>query len=195
MADKELILKRARERSGTAKPGLGGFIRSALRQGPGILAFTVLWALAFNALSSVGIPLLPVEQTEVIKGLKDVSLAEVREYMESKGALLIDARSPRDFAYGHILGAVNLPLDCIEESYRGELRLLAAELPVITYCGGEECHSSVDLAIHLSQEGCRDVRVFYGGWAIWRDAGLPVETGISDGSVSEDDEEFDCPGM
>ena len=184
-----------RERSGTAKPELVGFIRSALRQGPAILAFALLWALAFNALSSGGIPLLPVEQRSVIKGLKDVSLAEIRDYMEAKGALLIDARSPQDFAYGHILGAVNLPLECIKESYRGELRLLAAELPVITYCGGEACHSSVDLAIHLSQEGCRDVRVFYGGWDIWREAGLPVETGISDGSVPEDDEEFDCPGL
>ncbi|MFC1890227.1 rhodanese-like domain-containing protein [Thermodesulfobacteriota bacterium] len=195
MADKEPILKKILERPGTAKQDLGGFIRSALRQGPGILVFTVLWALAFNALSSVGIPLLPVEQTEVIKGLKDVSLVDVRRYMEAKGALLIDARSPQDFANGHILGAVNLPLECIEESYRGELRLLAAEFPVITYCGGEECHSSVDLAIHLSQEGCRDVRVFYGGWDIWREAGLPVETGISDGSVPDDDEEFGCPGM
>ena len=184
-----------RERSTAVKPTFGGFLRSAFRQGPGILFFASLLALAFNAFSPGGIPLLPVEQTEVIKGLKDVSLAEVREYVEAKGALLIDARSPQDYAYGQILGAVNLPLDCIEESYRGELRLLSAELPVITYCGGEECHSSVDLAIHLSQEGCRDVRVFYGGWDIWTQAGLPVETGIEDGSEPDNDEELDCPGM
>lgn len=51
---------------------------------------------------------------------KQVHVSEVRELVESK-ACIIDVRTPEEFAMGHLVGAVNIPL--------GQLRQRIAEIP------------------------------------------------------------------
>jgi phage shock protein E len=43
---------------------------------------------------------------------------------------LIDVRSPEEFAVGHIEGALNIPLDKLEQG----LEQLSKDQPVVTYC-------------------------------------------------------------
>jgi NADPH-dependent 2,4-dienoyl-CoA reductase/sulfur reductase-like enzyme/rhodanese-related sulfurtransferase len=75
------------------------------------------------------------------------------------GALVVDVRSPDEFARGCIPGAVNLPLD--------EIRARAAELPgvpLVVHCQvGQRGHTASRL---LSQLG-RDVRNLDGGYRTW----------------------------
>lgn len=59
-----------------------------------------------------------------------VDVESVESSHEKKRAVLVDVRTPQEFAAGHIPGAVNIPVD--------ELRLRLAEIPrdreVATYC-------------------------------------------------------------
>jgi rhodanese-related sulfurtransferase len=55
---------------------------------------------------------------------------------------------------------------------------VTAELPndtvIITYCDGESCNLSKDLALFLENLGFTNVRILVNGWTVWHDAGFPV---------------------
>jgi len=82
--------------------------------------------------------------------------------------LVLDVRSPGEYAGGHLPGAVNVPLDEVEAvaaRYAGQ--------DVVTVC-----HSgarSLAAARLLSATGAR-VQSLTGGTEAWRQAGHPVET-------------------
>ncbi len=64
------------------------------------------------------------------------------------GALLVDVRSPREFANGHLPGAVNVPIDEFE---RHVDELLEPHRPLVLYCAaGVRCNKA---AVHLEQAG------------------------------------------
>jgi len=63
----------------------------------------------------------------VVRG--DVKLAHWEEVAET-GAMLIDVRSPKEFAKAHLEGAVNYPLDNLREAMSG----LPKEKEIWTYC-------------------------------------------------------------
>lgn len=46
------------------------------------------------------------------------------------GALLLDVRTPAEFAQGHIEGARNVPLDQLDQ----QVAMLPREVPVVVYC-------------------------------------------------------------
>jgi phage shock protein E len=54
----------------------------------------------------------------------------------SEGAVLIDVRSPAEYSAGHIDGAVNLPVDDLEESTGEVARLTGGDKtkPIVVYC-------------------------------------------------------------
>ena len=60
----------------------------------------------------------------------DVSSAEARQLVES-GARLVDVRTPREFAAGHIPGAINIPVQQLD-SRLGELQPKGTA--IVVYC-------------------------------------------------------------
>jgi rhodanese-related sulfurtransferase len=95
-----------------------------------------------------------------------VTYEEAVEYFASGKALFVDARHEYDFKLGHIKGAVNLPLSEFDQRTE-QLTTLAKDALLITYCDGEECNSSVDLATKLYAAGFTNVKIFFGGWTQW----------------------------
>ena len=78
---------------------------------------------------------------------------------------------------------MNLPLEMIHvdttlDDLFGRLSDVALQISeareIVTYCSGEDCHSSVDLAARLIEFGFENVKIFFGGWEEWNIAGLPV---------------------
>lgn len=103
-------------------------------------------------------------------------LAEVRDLVGS-GALPVDARDATLYAEAHLPGALSLPLGEVE-TLLPQFRQRAAARTLVVYCNGYGCPDSFDLGVRLLAEGFADVRVFEGGLPEWRDAGLPVATGM-----------------
>ncbi len=96
---------------------------------------------------------------------------------QSKNVIFLDARYPEDFKAGHIKGAINLPYEEYEEHAPRVLPKLPKDHEIIAYCDGTECETSLLLARELIDLGYEDIKVFFGGWQEWRDAGLSIEGG------------------
>ena len=108
-----------------------------------------------------------------------VGLDEFRSAVESKNALILDARPSVFFAQGHVPGALNLARDNFAHDYRRLSPVLNAigDKPIIVYCSGGDCHDSRLVANALLSLGLGNVKVFTGGWEAWSAASLPVSTG------------------
>ena len=106
-----------------------------------------------------------------------VSLEEAMTLYSDKGAIFLDARSPELYEQGHIRYAKNIPWQSFDEY----IDLLWGKIPdnarIVTYCDGEHCSLSEDLAKELVSMGYKNVNVLLNGWTRWMEAGFPVEKG------------------
>ena len=106
-----------------------------------------------------------------------ISLDEAKNLHQSKGAVFMDARPLEEFTKGHIQGAKSLPWHEAEQRVMDVTADMANDAVIITYCDGDTCDLSKELALLLENLGLLNVRVLVNGWTVWRNAGLPVETG------------------
>ena len=99
-----------------------------------------------------------------------ISAAELHAQRESGAApVVIDVRTPEEFASGHIPGATNIPFDQVAQ------RIAEIEAPqgVALYCMvGPRARKGESALLAAGYE-----KVFHleGGLAAWQAAGLPVE--------------------
>jgi rhodanese-related sulfurtransferase len=109
-----------------------------------------------------------------------ISLDEAEAMFLAQFAVFLDARSREQYSEGHIKGAYSLPWEEFERS-TGEVPAgIPPETTVITYCDGESCNLSKELAFALLERGYVNIRVLVNGWSLWKDRKLPVEPGNQD---------------
>lgn len=154
---------------------------SAVRQTVLLLLCAGVIGIATNTIRGDGIPLIgdwSVGGAAVYQG-DDliISLEQAKERFEKDTALFIDARSAFEYQDGHIAGSLSLPLDQVETRYYDMIDRLYDKEMVITYCDGERCDLSHELAVFLQDMGVEQVRVLFNGWTVWQEAGLPVGRG------------------
>ena len=92
-----------------------------------------------------------------------------RELVEEKDkVMLIDTRTPEEFSFGTIPGAVNIPLDEI----RGHLAEIPTDKPVVLFCAvGLRGYLSLRI---LMGRGYRNVRNLIGGYKTYSTATAPL---------------------
>lgn len=144
--------------------------------------------LAYNSLSERGITIHTPDYMVAgdvvgwemhISGLR-ATLPEVKRAFDQGETVFIDSRSPQMFAEGHVLGALNIPASKPVSYIRERLSNLPEDTPIITYCYGGGCKSSLGLAkLLIDQFGFQNVRVFHGGWPAWAVAGYPTKMGAT----------------
>jgi rhodanese-related sulfurtransferase len=106
-----------------------------------------------------------------------IPLDEAKNLHQSKVAVFMDARPLEEFTKGHIQGAISLPWHEAEQRVMDVTEDMANDAAIVTYCDGDTCELSKDLALFLENLGFANVRVLINGWTVWQEAGLPVETG------------------
>jgi rhodanese-related sulfurtransferase len=175
-----------------------------------IAAISVGLALAFNATRQDSLPLVesrssaPVagasqqaeNQTEAVAVPSDnVSMDPAQESVQdgeislhdaalrhaSGEAVFLDAREAEEYELGHIQGALSLSVFTFAQDFPA-LKAGLEGKTVITYCDGEHCKLSQDLADQLTAHGIRNVFVLKNGWSLWQNDGLPTATGREPGS-------------
>ena len=103
-----------------------------------------------------------------------VTSSQAFELFQSR-AIFLDAREPDLYYSGHIAGAINLPYYAFMDS----MDLLDSFDPntvIVTYCDGEDCNASLELASSLELMGFTQVKTYFGGWLAWQAAGYPIES-------------------
>lgn len=168
------------------EPARGGTPLSAWRQAAwqalALLVWSAAVALAVNALRLDRIALVgdfsPAARFTAPTGERiDIPLEEAEKLFFTRAAVFFDARPAEDYANGHIRGARSLPLQELDLRFLELTADLDLETPIVTYCDGETCTLSHELALFFRDAGFRNARVLVNGWTLWRQAGLPAETG------------------
>jgi rhodanese-related sulfurtransferase len=84
---------------------------------------------------------------------------------------VLDVRPPEEYAAGHLPGAINVPMDRLED-YLGKL---PKKREVVAYCRGPYCLMSFEAVAALRKRGWKARRLAE-GFPEWKAAGLPVES-------------------
>jgi rhodanese-related sulfurtransferase/DNA-binding transcriptional ArsR family regulator len=102
--------------------------------------------------------------------LEPVPAAELLERVRDGLATVIDVRPAEEYAQGHVAGALNVPLDRLQE----RLHDLPREHEIVAYCRGPWCVLSFEAVARLRAAGF-SARRLEDGLPEWRQAGLPME--------------------
>jgi rhodanese-related sulfurtransferase len=94
----------------------------------------------------------------------DITLEEIRQHVRNNTAAFIDARGDRDFALGHVRGALNVPPSQMQAHTDRINQALARDQLIIIYCGGPDCDSGDMVYEYLASQGYANMRVFKPGW-------------------------------
>lgn len=104
-------------------------------------------------------------------GGPSVNTLEATQLINRQDALVVDVREQAEFAQSHILNARLLPLSQIEARVADIQKF--KDKPVIVYCATGNRSSAA--AATLRKSGFSNVSNLSGGFAAWRQAGLPVQ--------------------
>ena len=101
--------------------------------------------------------------------LEPVPAADLLERVRDGLVTVLDVRPPEEYAQGHVAGALNVPLDRLQE----RLKDLPPDREVVAYCRGPWCVLSFEAVARLREAGFA-ARRLQDGLPEWRRAGLPV---------------------
>jgi rhodanese-related sulfurtransferase len=154
--------------------------QQALWQIPALLIIASLMALLVNQVRPDGIQLMGDWATATRFSDADgeslgVTLDQAAQLLQKGEALFVDARPQDQFAQGHIAGALSLPWHYVDDHFMKTVKRLDEANVIITYCDGERCDLSHELALFLREMGFDRVLVLANGWILWQEAGLPIE--------------------
>jgi len=156
--------------------------RTVLGQTLALTLSAVLLGLIVNQARSDSMPLLGDWSPEARITLKFgrnilIPFEEARDRFFTRGAVFIDARPQDLYREGHIQGAINLPLADFDRLADKVVQDLPEDALLVTYCDGEDCALSAELAVKLKEIGFENVRVLHDGWNRWRNRNLPFQGG------------------
>jgi len=98
---------------------------------------------------------------------------QTTELINHQDAVIVDVRSMAEFRDGHIINAINIPLN----GFKNQLSQLDKykERPVVAYCrSGSRSGSAVRMLRDAGHEKASNLR---GGMLAWENASLPVKRG------------------
>jgi len=104
-------------------------------------------------------------------GGPSVNTLEATQLINRQDALVVDVREQAEYAQSHILNARLLPLSQLEARLADIEKF--KDKPVIVYCATG--NRSGAAAATLRKSGFSNVSNLSGGFAAWRQAGLPVQ--------------------
>lgn len=157
--------------------------KQALWQIPALVALAAALALTANHWRADGLPWVGDWSAEArfadSAGRSLVmELAQAQALFHQGQAVFVDARPRNQYLEGHIQGALSLPWQEVDRYFVEVAERLDPGQTLITYCDGENCDLSHELALFLKDMGFGEVYVLVNGWSVWQAAGLPVEAGV-----------------
>ncbi len=133
-----------------------------------------IWLVAFITFLSGGIVVIRMKETLKKHSVNPepevpecISVSKLQEIIKNNKELrVIDVRTPEEFSQGHIEGAVNIPVDDLEN----RLSEIPKNIQLITNCGKGGGRSDRG-ALILKQNGWINTRPLCGGYNAWKEKG------------------------
>ena len=119
-----------------------------------------------NTYLTVKDELEPIPRTELLERVRDGLVT------------VLDVRPAEEFAAGHVSGAINVPLQELENYLQEFDNLEDENKEIIAYCRGPHCVLAFDAVARLREKGL-SARRLEDGYPEWKTAGLPVEDNVS----------------
>jgi len=98
-----------------------------------------------------------------------VPMKELVARVRSGGVVIVDTRPEREYAAGHIKGAVSIPVSELQR----KLQKLPKSKAYVAYCRGPYCVYA-DRAVELLRASGRRAQRMADGFPEWKAAGLPI---------------------
>ena len=153
-----------------------------VRQAALLILIATGLALGVNAWHPRGLDLLATPPSGAAStDPLQISLEEAAGHHAARTAVFVDARSPADYAAGHIQGAVSGPDQEFDRWIEGFIAATEPDTVIVAYCEGAQCELSHSLVTKLTDLGYTNARYVVDGWGRWKAQGLPVETGMPSG--------------
>lgn len=154
--------------------------KTAFGQTVALALMAAVLGLIVNQVRSDSIPLLGDWSPEARISLKFgknilIPFEEAKDKFLTGAAVFIDARTPELYQEGHIQGALNLPIAEFDQMADKVLMDFPEDALIVTYCDGEDCALSAELALKLKEIGYENVRVLHNGWSVWKSHQLPFQ--------------------
>lgn len=102
--------------------------------------------------------------------LEPVPREELLQRVKDDLVTVLDVRPAEEYAAGHVPGAINVPLNELEDY----LDKLHTDQEIVAYCRGPHCVLAFDAVAKAREKGHR-ARRLEDGFPEWKTAGLPVE--------------------
>ena len=109
------------------------------------------------------------------EGIPLISFSTAKKQLEQKETFFIDARPADDFRDAHILGAISLPFETIDDQFEQAIELIDSKKPLVVYCSNSECDDALYLALELKKMGAEKISLYLDGFDFWQTHGAPVE--------------------
>jgi rhodanese-related sulfurtransferase len=149
-----------------------------------IVVLAGLFGIFNNILADKSLPLIPREDPDSfiddsvlfdnkmadnkILLEKTVSYQQIVKLVNKQDVLFIDARSPEQYAEGHIGNAINIfPQNENQEEFLTLVNSLPENKIFIIYCDGGACDLSHELAKVMLEFGFTQAFLYKGGWEEW----------------------------
>lgn len=106
--------------------------------------------------------------------LEPIPRSELLERVRDGLVTVLDVRPPEEYAAGHVPGAVNIPLQELENRLEELTNQEGEHREIVAYCRGPHCVLAFDAVARLREKGMT-ARRLEDGYPEWKTAGLPIE--------------------
>ena len=106
--------------------------------------------------------------------LEPIPRSELLERVRDGLVTVLDVRPPEEYAAGHVSGAVNIPLQELENRLEELTNQQGEHREIVAYCRGPHCVLAFDAVARLREKGMT-ARRLEDGYPEWKTAGLPIE--------------------
>jgi rhodanese-related sulfurtransferase len=149
-----------------------------------IVAVAAMLGLSANALNPRGVALTlarpagkAVADSLLSRSAADgpllIDRRQLKTLLSTGNTVLIDARTPDEFAEGHLPDAINIPFELLGE-YVERMEALPRQARLVCYCEGPPCDKGEMLARELFGKGFAGAAFYNDGLDDWKAAGEEV---------------------
>lgn len=107
------------------------------------------------------------------EGLREFPIVSVTDMVElvkrPEEVVVFDTRYRGDMDYGHVPGAIGLPIDSTQQEVALCMEGIDRRRTIVLYCQSAGCGFSDRMAVVLTSFGFEDIRLFRDGWIGWKE--------------------------